>query len=374
MMACDVQVLANIKAMQPYQPGKPIEELERELGISNIIKLASNENPLGPAESVLEAVTAAAKELTRYPDGNGFTLKSALAAHYAIEANQITLGNGSNDVLELIARTVVSPADEVIFSQYAFAVYSLVTQAIGARAIIAPAKDYGHDLDAMSVRVTDNTRLIFIANPNNPTGSCLEQADIKAFLERIPDSVVVVLDEAYVEYNQPDTNSIDWLAEHPNLVITRTFSKAYGLASLRVGYSLSHPDMADMLNRIRQPFNVNSLALAAAKAALADQDYIARSQISNRVGMQQLITGLAELGLNVIPSSANFVTVDVKTAGQKVFQQLLQQGVITRPVDNYGLPQHLRISIGTEQENQRCLEALATIVTGTAMKQAGQAS
>jgi len=358
MNACD-QALPNITALKPYQPGKPIEELERELGLSNIIKLTSNENPLGPSKSALNAVVQASKELTRYPDGNGFSLKAALAKHVQLTSDQITLGNGSNDVLELLARTFVSSNDEVIFSQYAFAVYPLVTQAIGAKAVIAPASDFGHDLDAMTTLISEKTKLIFIANPNNPTGTALAPKQVETFLKQVPESVIVVLDEAYVEYTTQQFNTVAWLAGYPNLVITRTFSKAYGLAALRVGYSLSSPEIADCLNRIRQPFNVNSLALVAAVAALADKDYIEQSRQLNEAGLKQYVTGFEQLGLTYIPSKGNFITVDVKRNADSIYQSLLQQGVIVRPIANYGLPQHLRISVGLGEENQRCLDALA---------------
>ena len=358
MNACD-QALPNITALKPYQPGKPIEELERELGLSNIIKLTSNENPLGPSKSALNAVVQASKELTRYPDGNGFSLKAALAKHVQLTSDQITLGNGSNDVLELLARTFVSSNDEVIFSQYAFAVYPLVTQAIGAKAVIAPASDFGHDLDAMTTLISEKTKLIFIANPNNPTGTALAPKQVETFLKQVPESVIVVLDEAYVEYTTQQFNTVAWLAGYPNLVITRTFSKAYGLAALRVGYSLSSPEIADCLNRIRQPFNVNSLALAAAVAALADKDYIEQSRQLNEAGLKQFVTGFEQLGLTYILSKGNFITVDVKRNADTIYQSLLQQGVIVRPIANYGLPQHLRISVGLGEENQRCLDALA---------------
>lgn len=351
--------LANINAIKPYQPGKPVEELERELGISNIIKLASNENPLGPSTAALAAISKAAQELTRYPDGNGFTLKAALAEQYQLSAAQITLGNGSNDVLELLARTFVSPSDEVIFSQYAFAVYPLVTQAIGAKAVIAPAFDFGHDLKAMLACISDKTKLIFIANPNNPTGTALSSEQIETFLAQVPETVIVVLDEAYVEYTRQASNSTDWLEIYSNLVITRTFSKAYGLAALRVGYSLSSLAIADLLNRIRQPFNVNSLALAAATATLADQHYLEQTQHCNAAGLKQFELGFDQLGLKYIASKANFITVNMNMDAQQIFQSLLQQGVIVRPIANYGLPQHLRISIGLEAENKRCLKALA---------------
>ena len=358
MNACD-QALPNITALKPYQPGKPIEELERELGLSNIIKLTSNENPLGPSKSALNAIVQASKELTRYPDGNGFSLKAALAKHVQLTSDQITLGNGSNDVLELLARTFVSSNDEVIFSQYAFAVYPLVTQAIGAKAVIAPASDFGHDLDAMTTLISEKTKLIFIANPNNPTGTALAPKQVETFLKQVPESVIVVLDEAYVEYTTQQFNTVAWLAGYPNLVITRTFSKAYGLAALRVGYSLSSPEIAYCLNRIRQPFNVNSLALVAAVAALADKDYVEQSRQLNEAGLKQYVTGFEQLGLTYIPSKGNFITVDVKRNADSIYQSLLQQGVIVRPIANYGLPQHLRISVGLGEENQRCLDALA---------------
>ncbi|PHS25380.1 MAG: histidinol-phosphate transaminase [Methylophaga sp.] len=361
MSFCDL-ALDCVTKLQPYVPGKPIEELERELGISNIVKLASNENPLGPSEKVLAVIANTAKQVTRYPDGNGFVLKAALAEKYKLDTAQITLGNGSNDVLELIARAFVTAADEVLFSQYAFAVYPLVTQAIGAKAVIAPSHNYGHDLQAMSTLISEKTKLIFIANPNNPTGTYLEAEELEAFIAQVASTTLVVLDEAYVEYNEQDVDSIDWLAKYPNLIITRTFSKAYGLAGLRVGYALSHPEVADLLNRIRQPFNVNALALAAATVALQDKAYITKTKQLNNDGMQQLIVGFNALNLNYIPSKGNFITVDVQKSGDKVFNDLLQQGVIVRPVTNYGLPKHIRVSIGLAAENQRFIDTLSEVL------------
>lgn len=361
MSFCDL-ALDCVTKLQPYVPGKPIEELERELGITNIVKLASNENPLGPSDKVLSAIAEASKEITRYPDGNGFTLKSALAEKYQLSIEQITLGNGSNDVLELIARAFVSPDEEVMFSQYAFAVYPLVTQAIAAKAVIAAARDYGHDLHAMSTLISDKTKLIFIANPNNPTGTHLPADELEAFIAQVSDKTLIVLDEAYVEYGDQDTNSISLLAKYPNLIITRTFSKAYGLAGLRVGYALSDPKIADILNRIRQPFNVNSLALVAATVALSDDAYIEKTKHHNDAGMKQLTAGFDTLGLSTIPSKGNFITVDVKRSGEEVFADLLRLGVIVRPVSNYGLPKHIRVSIGLESENQRLLDALGQCV------------
>ncbi|MBL1457761.1 MAG: histidinol-phosphate transaminase [Methylophaga sp.] len=358
MNLCDLAV-ESIAGLQPYVPGKPIEELQRQYGVRDVIKLASNESPIGPSQAAQAAIALATRDLTRYPDGNGYALKLALSEKFQVDANQITLGNGSNDVLELIARCFASPADEVIFSQHAFAVYPLVTQAIGATLVEVPAKQYGHDLTTMQQAVTEKTKLIFIANPNNPTGTHIPATEVHSFLQSVADNVIVVLDEAYVEYGDEDVNSIDWLRQFPNLIICRTFSKAYGLAGLRVGFALSSPEIADLLNRLRQPFNVNHLAMSAAIAALGDEDYLQRAKQVNNEGMQQYIDGFDAMGLNYIPSKANFICVDVNTDAADIYEKLLQQGVIVRPVAGYGLPNHLRISIGLEHENQRCLEALA---------------
>lgn len=365
-MQCDFLQLANrgVQGLQPYQPGKPVSELEREYGIQHAVKLASNENPLGPAASALAAIQAHLKELTRYPDGSGFALKQALAQKLGVETEMITLGNGSNDVLELIARAFVTEADSVLFSQHAFAVYPLVTQAIGAEAIAVPAKAWGHDLAAMQAAIQANTRLIFIANPNNPTGTWVEATALKQFLAAVPDSVLVVVDEAYFEYvtaaNYP--NSVDWLAEHRNLIVCRTFSKAYGLAGLRVGYAIAAPDITNILNRVRQPFNVNSMALAAAEAVLADQDYLQRAVALNTEQMAWLTQQLTALNVAYIPSVGNFIAIDIKQAALPIYEALLQQGVIVRPIGGYGMPTHLRVSIGLAAENARFIAALTTVL------------
>jgi histidinol-phosphate aminotransferase len=361
MSFCDL-ALACVTQLKPYVPGKPIEELERQYGVTNIVKLASNENPLGPSPKVIEAIQAEAVEITRYPDGNGFNLKTALANKFGLDLTQITLGNGSNDVLEMVARAFVSPQDEVLFSEHAFAVYPIVTQAIGAKAVVSPAKDYGHDLAKMAELISDKTKLIFIANPNNPTGTYLDLAELEAFVSNVPVTTLLVLDEAYVEYGEQSVNTVDWLAKYPNLIISRTFSKAYGLAGLRIGYALSHPEVADLLNRIRQPFNGNSLALAAAEEALNDDDYLIKTKLLNDAGMRQLQTGFDELGLSYIPSKGNFICVDTQQNGAEVYEKLLQQGVIVRPVGNYGLPTYLRVSIGLAEENQRFLDVLPTVL------------
>jgi len=354
----------GVQKLVPYIPGKPIEELERELGLTQIIKLASNENPLGPGKKALAAIQTTLKDLALYPDGNGFNLKRALADKYAVDMSQITLGNGSNEILELVARAFLTPELEVVFSQHAFAVYPIVTQAVGAKAVVAPALNYGHDLDAMLQRVTAQTRLVFIANPNNPTGTLLNHADLEAFISALPDTCVCVLDEAYCEFvdNGSVDTSIAWLNLYPNLLITRTFSKAYGLAGLRVGYGLSSPQLADILNRVRQPFNNNMLALVAAEAALTDNEHLQNTITVNAQGMQFLTDGFKQLGLEWIPSAGNFVLVDLKQSAMPIYDALLHKGVIARPVGVYELPNHLRITIGTQAENQLFLQALTEVM------------
>ncbi len=350
-----------VRAIAPYQPGKPISELAREMGLeeSSIVKLASNENPLGVSPRAMAAMQGELADIARYPDGNGFVLKDAIHRKFGISHSQIVLGNGSNDVLELAARSYLSPGTSAVFSQHAFAVYPLVTQAVGARGITVPARDFGHDLDAMRASIAVDTRMVFIANPNNPTGTLLSKTALHAFLNSVPSEVLVVLDEAYDEYLEDEVKSeaITWLEEFPNLILTRTLSKAYGLAGLRVGFALAHPAVADMINRVRQPFNVNSMALAAGAAALGDEDFVRRSREMNNAGMAQITTGVQQLGLEYIPSFGNFVSVKVGNAAA-VYQALLRQGVIVRPVAGYGMPEYLRVSIGLESENARFLQAL----------------
>ncbi|RWU12082.1 histidinol-phosphate transaminase [Pseudidiomarina gelatinasegens] len=360
--------LANlgVRTLSPYQAGKPIEEVERELGIKNIIKLASNENPLGLSEKVKQALQDALQGLARYPDANGFYLKTKLAEKFGVNTNQITLGNGSNDVLELLARTFVDASHEVIFAQHAFVVYPLVTQAIGAKGVAVPAKDYGHDLPAMLKAITPNTRMIFIANPNNPTGTFLTKEELAEFIAKVPSNVLVVLDEAYYEYVEAAERapSVEWVAKYPNLIVSRTFSKAYGLAGLRAGYAISHPEVADLMNRIRQPFNMNSLSLRAAEVVLDDQDYLDESIRVNQEGMKQLVAFCEQKGLNYIPSHGNFLTIEVGDAAADIYQKLLHAGVIVRPVAGYQLPRHLRVSIGLPAENQAFIDAMTTLLHG----------
>ncbi|HHI93944.1 MAG TPA: histidinol-phosphate transaminase [Gammaproteobacteria bacterium] len=361
----EARATSGVKSLHPYQPGKPIDELQREYGVTDVVKLASNENPLGPSPVVLAALQNEFADLARYPDGNGFELKQALAARHGVDMAQITLGTGSSDPLEFVVRVFVQPGDEVMFSQHAFAMYPIITQAASATAVVTPANDWGHDLDAMRAAITDRTRVIFIANPNNPTGTWLGGEALQAFIADVPERVMVVVDEAYFEFasdpalgagDYPDATQ--WLDRFPNLMVTRTFSKAYGLAGLRVGYSLSHPDVANLLNRIRPPFNVNSLALAAACASLDDTDHVRRGVMLNAEQMNVVTTAVKKMGLDFIPSVGNFVCIDVGEDAAVVYDALLYEGVIVRPVANYGMPRHLRVTLGREEENTRFLAAL----------------
>lgn len=362
--------LSHVRAIAPYVGGKPISEVAREFGLdeSKIVKLASNENPVGMPESAKKAMAKAAEDLGRYPDSNGFDLKNALAKKLNVPFEWITLGNGSNDILELTARAVAQEGDEVVFSKHAFAVYPLATQAVGGKAIEVPAtKDYGHDLPAMLKAITPRTRLVFVANPNNPTGTFLPAKEIETFLEQVPSNVVVVIDEAYNEFLTPEQqyDAIAWVRKYPNVIVSRSFSKAYGLAGLRIGYGVAQNNITDLLNRIRQPFNVNSLAQAAAIAALADIEFLKKCYELNRAGYAQLTAAFEQMGLRYLPSSGNFVLVKVGddvNAGAKVNLELLKAGVIVRPVGNYGLPEWLRISIGLPEENQAFIEALKKIL------------
>jgi histidinol-phosphate aminotransferase len=360
MQTCDLAP-AYIKAIAPYVGGKPIGELAREMGIAegSIIKLASNENPLGASPRALAAIAGGAQELSRYPDGNGFDLKSALSLRYGVDPAQIVLGNGSNDVLELVALSFLSPGVKAVYSQHAFLVYPLTTQARGATGVEVPARDFGHDLAAMRAAIDQDTRVVFVANPNNPTGTLHTPAATKAFIASVPANVIVVLDEAYNEYlpEAAQADSASWIAEHPNLVVTRTFSKAYGLAGLRVGYALTSAGVADLMNRVRMPFNVNAVAQLAAVAALGDTEFVKRSYALNREGMSQLTSAFRKMSLDFIPSYGNFVSVRVGDAAA-VNARLLRQGVIVRPIANYGMPQHLRVTVGLPAENERFLEAL----------------
>ena len=365
--------LKHIQAIAPYVGGRPISEVAREYGLdeSKIVKLASNENPLGMPQSAKDAMLKAASDLGRYPDSNGFELKNVLAARLGVPTDWITLGNGSNDILELAARAVAQTGDEIIFSKHAFAVYPLATQAVGAKAIeVAATAMYGHDLPAMLAAVKasgDKVKLVFVANPNNPTGSYLTAKEIEAFLLAVPSDVVVVLDEAYNEYLTPEQryDAIAWVKRFPNMILSRSFSKAYGLAGLRIGYGVAQPALTDLLNRIRQPFNVNSLAQAAAIAAFQDTEFLQQGFELNRAGYAQLTQAFDELHLAYLPSAGNFVLVQVgedDQAGARINLALLKRGIIVRPVGNYELPQWLRISIGLPEENAAFIDALKDIL------------
>ncbi|OWW18725.1 histidinol-phosphate transaminase [Noviherbaspirillum denitrificans] len=358
-----------VRAIAPYQGGKPIAEVAREFGLdeAKIIKLASNENPLGMPESAKQAMLKAVADIGRYPDANGFDLKQAITAKYDVPQEWITLGNGSNDILELAAHAFVQPGQSVVYAQYSFAVYALATQAVGGRAIVVAARDYGHDLDAMAKAIDKDTKLVFIANPNNPTGTFLPAADIEAFLKKVPQDVVVVLDEAYNEYLAPEQqyDSVAWVRQYPNLLVSRTMSKAYGLAGLRVGFGIAQPAITDLLNRIRQPFNVNSMAQAAAVAALNDTAFLQKSAKLNADGYRQLTTAFDAMGIEYVPSYGNFVLFKVGNddgAGARVNVALLKRGIIVRPVGNYGLPQWIRVSIGLPEENEAFIGALKQVL------------
>ena len=369
-MAINFSELAveGVRSLKPYQPGKPIDELARELGLneSDIVKLASNENPMGPSPAALEAIRRETAELHRYPDGAGFVLKKTLSDKLNVRSEQITLGNGSSDILDFIVRVFVNDGDNVVVSQHAFAIYGLVARTVGADCIAVPAKDFGHDLEAMLGAINERTRIVFVTNPNNPTGTWNHRDELIGFLNKVPENVIVLLDEAYFEYvhDADYPNGIELLDQYPNLVVTRTFSKAYGLASLRVGYGVSSPELADLMNRVRPPFNVDSFALAAANAAMLDEEYVRESIALNDRGMSYLISSFDDLGLSYIPSVGNFISFRVPDGvdAMEVYSGLLKQGVIVRPVVNYEMPEYLRVSIGTESENETFIRALQKVL------------
>jgi len=361
----------GVQHLTPYQPGKPVEELERELGISDSIKLASNENPLGPSQLALEAAAKVLPSINYYPDGGGFALSAKLADKHEADASCITLGNGSNDILELVTRAFLTPEHSAVFSEYSFAVYPIVVQAVGAKANIAsaypqqhPDMPLGHDPEALLSQIDDTTRIVFIANPNNPTGTWLSPEVLEAMFAKIADDVIIVLDLAYTEYMDDDVKPPlnDWLERFPNLVVTQTFSKVYALAGLRIGYSISNPEIADILNRVRQPFNTNLLAQTAAMASLDDAEHVVNSVAMNNEGKAFLQQSFDKLGLLHLPTMGNFISVNVKQDGMQFYQKLLQQGVIVRPVANYAMPDFLRVTIGTRQQNERFIETLTGLI------------
>lgn len=362
-------VTPGVRTLAPYQPGKPIAELQREYGLTKIVKLASNECPYAPSASVTDIIKNNIADLCRYPDGNGFELKQALAKKFHVDTAQITLGNGSSDILDMVVRAFATPNNEVVFSQYGFAVYPIITKAVSAKAVVVNAKDWGHDLPAMLAAINKNTRVVFIANPNNPTGTWLDANELLDFIARVPNHTIVVVDEAYFEFANDTQMEISGyasvlpqLSDYRNLVITRTFSKAYGIAGLRVGYSFSHPQVADILNRVRHPFNVNSLALMAAHAVLGDKEHLRRVIENNTQGLKQLTSAFERMGLDYIKSAGNFVCVHIGENASDIYMALLKHGVIVRPVDNYAMPEYLRISVGLQQENEFFLDTLSKVM------------
>lgn len=364
-MKHDYKSLANagVRGLTPYQPGKPIEELERELGITSSIKLASNENPLGPSPKAMQAVQAVLHQSHFYPDANAYELKQSLAKHLSVDTSQITVGNGSENILEIIGKSYLQPGDNAVISQYAFLTIPIIIQGLGADIVTAPATNWGHNVDNMIQAVNAKTRVLFLVNPNNPTGTYTTRQDFTKLMNAVPANVIVVLDEAYSEFITADDYpaAMDFLAHHPNLIITRTFSKIYGLAALRIGYAVSSPEIADMLNRARLPFNVNTLAMKAAQAALLDQEHLRKTIETNEQGREQLLAGIRKMNLRYIPSLTNFITIDVGDAAH-VYQRLLHQGVIVRPLKAYHMPNHIRVSIGTKEQNQRFLHTLESVL------------
>ena len=359
--------ISGVQHLTPYQPGKPVEELERELGIANSVKLASNENPLGPSPLALESIKQLSSTINYYPDGGGFALSEKLAQKHQVDASNITLGNGSNDILELVTRAFLTPQHSAVFSEHSFAVYPLVVQAVGATANVAKAfaEDHasmplGHDPEALLSQIENNTRIIFIANPNNPTGTWLTPSQLEQLFSNIAQDIIIVLDLAYTEYMDESLKPPikQWLEKFPNLLVTQTFSKVYALAGLRIGYSISNPEIADILNRVRQPFNTNLLAQNAAIASLDDAEHVSKSVAMNNTGKTFLQDAFTEMGLDYLPTMGNFISVNVKQDGAALYDRLLQQGVIVRPVANYAMPEYLRVTIGTQQQNERFVETL----------------
>ena len=353
----------GILDLSPYKPGKPIEDLERELGIKNAIKLASNENPLGPSPLVIDAVTKVLNGTHRYPDGNALRLKECLSNKFKVDIDNLTIGNGSNDIIEFIARSFLSNGDSAIYSEHAFAVYPLVVQAVGAEGIEVPAIEYGHDLEGMKKAVKENTKLVFLANPNNPTGTFLRPREIESFLGDLDKNIIVLLDQAYFDYSSYSNEDIGFelVNKHPNLIISRSFSKAYGLAGFRVGYSVSSPEIADFLNRVRQPFNTNSLALVAAEVALSDENHLKKSLEINLDQKTFLMNGLKNLGYRCIPSEGNFISFNCIEDGEGLFKSLLNEGVIVRTLGVYGMSTYLRVTVGLPEENSIFIDKLSTL-------------
>lgn len=356
-----LNIHSHIASLVPYVPGKPIDELERELGIPRAIKLASNENPLGPSPKALAVLADAAATLHRYPDGGAHRLRAALADRYKLTRDQVILGNGSDEILGLLARAFLSPGDEAVMADQTFVIYKMEVTAAHGTPVIVPLKQWRHDLPAMANAITARTRLLFICNPNNPTGTMVAAADVQALMQRVPDDVIVVFDEAYYEYVQDQhfPDSVSWVKQHRNAIVLRTFSKIYGLAGLRVGYGVTTPEITGYLNRVRPPFNVNTMAQRAALAALADDEHVAKSRALNTSEMAAMKAGLVALGFQPLPSQANFLFFDVGRDGRTVFESLLRQGIIVRHIEG----PWLRVTIGLPEENRYFLDALKKVLS-----------
>ncbi len=350
-----------ITRITPYKPGKPVEELQRQLGISEAVKLASNENPLGPSPKAVQAMKEALSGVNRYPDGGAYYLRHALAETLGVRPEELLFGNGSNEILDIAVRTFMSPEDEAVMAEPSFVVYPLAVQSIGARGIRVALKDYRHDLQAMADAITDRTKIIFIANPNNPTGTIVYSDEFARFMERVPDGVLVIVDEAYYEYVQDDRypDTMEYFRQGRDILIVRTFSKAYGLAGLRIGYAVAKEEILTEMNKVREPFNTSTLAQVAAMAALQDQDHLRRTIEENEKGKKFLYAAFEELGLRYVPTEANFIYVVLEglSAGE-LYDRLLREGVIVRPMG----PDSLRITIGLEDENHRLIEALRKVL------------
>ena len=362
-MTVEKLIRREILGITPYVPGKPIEEVQRELGLEEVIKLASNENPFGPSPRAVQAATAALTEIHLYPDGNCYMLKEALAEELGVKPEEIIVGNGCDEVIKLVAEAFFQPGDEIIVADPTFGEYAYATQLMGAKLVKVKGEDLGHDLDKMAAAVTERTKAIFVCNPNNPTGTMNTRAEMEAFIARIPPEVLIIIDQAYYEYvedaNYP--NGIDFKGDGRVLTL-RTFSKIYGLAGLRVGYGVGDPELIALLDRTREPFNVNRIGQVAAVAALADREHVARSLEANRQGREQIERGLTALGLSYIPSVTNFILFATPHPAPQVFEAMMKKGVIVRPAHIFGLPQQIRVTIGTAEENTKFLSALEAVL------------
>ena len=364
-MSLKLPINPALKNVPTYQPGRPVEEVAREVGLpaANIIKLASNENPLGPSPAALAAMENALRNLHLYPDGNAYYFKRRLAEKLGVSPEHLILGNGSNEIIEFAGHAVIAPGTEVVVSQYCFAVYPIVTQLFGGVLVTVPARDFGHDLPAMARAITSRTRIVLAANPNNPTGTVASAADVMCLVDEVPPNVLLAMDEAYVEFLDTPSDLLPLVrsGRQPNLLLMRTFSKIYGLAGLRLGYGIGHPELIAALEKVRQPFNINALAQAGALAALDDTEHAARTLQNNKAGLKFFENAFRGLGLQFLPSSANFVLVQVGD-GARVSGELQKLGIITRPMAGYQLPEWVRITVGTPAENERCVAGLRKVL------------